>query len=60
MHPNPNPNVLEDGSTAKNSAERPEERMVVAVQPTQPSSTNTSTSTPVAERVGVVIQEAAP
>lgn len=58
MHPNPNPNVLEDGSTAKNSAERPEERMVVAVQPTQPSSTSTDTA--VAERVGVVIQEAAP
>lgn len=60
MHPNPNPNVLENGPAAENPAERPEERMVVAVQPTNTQPSSTSTDTAVAERVGVVIQEAAP
>lgn len=53
MHPNPNPNVIENGPTAENPAADRAERMVVALRQETPA------SPAVGERVGVVVQETA-
>lgn len=55
MHPNPNPNVIENGPAAENPAADRAERMVVALRQDE----QTPASPAVGERVGVVVQETA-